>query len=222
MSISRRTAHVTELYQHYLSNPDANSFAKRVRERYEPATLERLAAHGERTTRRAAVQALGLVGDYSNNAVLGRALVDDDRMVRSLAEAAIRSVWRRDGTPAQRKLLGLIVRLNTARQHDDAIRRATELIEACPWFAEAWNQRAIAHYNKNHFSESIGDCHQALEINPYHFDAATGMGQCFLQIEDQHSALDSFRRALRLNPGLEGVRAGIEYLERALRKKRKS
>ena len=42
--------------------------------------------------------------------------------------------------------------------------------------------------------ESIRDCHQALEINPYHFVAATSMGQAYLQLDNPVSALECFRR----------------------------
>ena len=64
---------------------------------------------------------------------------------------------------------------------------------------------------------SIRDCRQSLEINPYHFPAATGMGKCYLQLGDRVAALEAFRRALRLNPGLEDVRAHVVYLQRALK-----
>ena len=39
-------------------------------------------------------------------------------------------------------------------------------------------QRAVARYNLGLFNESVRDCHEALEINPYHFVAATSMGHC--------------------------------------------
>ena len=68
------------------------------------------------------------------------------------------------------------------------------------------------------FRESIHDCQQALEINPYHFGAAAGMGQCYVQLGEYQTALECFRRALRLNPSLEGVRANIAHLERAVEK----
>ena len=64
------------------------------------------------------------------------------------------------------------------------------------------------------FADAIRDCHEALEINPYHFVAATLMGQAYLELENPVSALECFRRALRLNPDLEGVRAHINRLTR--------
>ena len=214
-SDSSRTALLNSLYRQYLVGQETADFIKQVTERYTVGTLERLAAAGRRETRRAAVLALGLVGDYESNAVVGRALVDEDRGVRSLAENSILSLWRRVGNDSQRQKLTMLIRLNSAQQFQQCIEKASELIAEAAWIAEAWNQRAIAHYSLAEYSESIHDCHEALEINPYHFGAASGMGQCYLQLADFDSALESFRRALRLNPGLEGVRASVAYLERS-------
>jgi tetratricopeptide (TPR) repeat protein len=67
------------------------------------------------------------------------------------------------------------------------------------------------------FADSIRDCQQALEINPYHFGAATGMAQSHLHLGNRAAALECFRRALALNPNLEGVRAHVHYLQRTLK-----
>ncbi len=108
---------------------------------------------------------------------------------------------------------------NAARQYKEAIVEATELIEGAPWFAEVWHQRATAHFNLKQFAESICDDHEALEINPYHFVAAASMGQAYLELENYTSALESFRRALRLNLDLEGVRAQVIRLARMVEDK---
>ena len=111
------------------------------------------------------------------------------------------------------------MRLNSARLHKQALGRATWMIERAPWFAEAWHQRAVAQAALGRLAESIRDCHQTLEINPYHFVAATSMGQAYLRLGNPISALECFRRALRLNPGLEGVRAQVERLKRLVEDK---
>ena len=82
--------------------------------------------------------------------------------------------------------------------------------------AEAWNQRAVAAYQTGRYVDALRDCHEALELNPYHFDAATGMAQCYLRMGMQQEALTSLSRALKLNPDLEAVRQGIARLKRAL------
>jgi tetratricopeptide (TPR) repeat protein len=205
------------IYQAYLVDQNATAFADNVAKRYTIGTLERMAANGDRISRRAAVSALGLFSDYRSNATLGRALHDPDRGVRMLADNGIRAVWCRVGDRVQRKNLHAVIELIAERRNETAARRATKLIAAAPWIAEAWNQRALAYFGLKKFVESIRDCEQALEINPYHFGAATGMAQCHLQLGNRAVALVCFRRALALNPNLEGVRAHVHYLQRALK-----
>jgi tetratricopeptide (TPR) repeat protein len=205
-----------ELYEQFLADEDAAAFVHRVSQRYNTATLERLVAYGPRLARRAGVLALGYLANYDSNSTLGRALHDRDRGVRLLAENAIRSVWIRCGSDDQRREINAIIALNTTKQYNEAHTRASRLIARAAWFAEAWNQRAIANYCNERYEDSIQDCQQALELNPYHFGAAAGMGQCYLKVGGQALALEAFRRALRLNPNLEGVRANVVYLERLL------
>lgn len=203
-------------YQHYLDRHDSAKFSGDVLASYTIGTLQRLARHASREVRRAAVFALGLVGDYNANHALGCALLDPDRTVRTLAENGIRTVWNRAGAEADRQELTVIIRLNAAQLHQEAITRATRLVERVPWFAEAWYQRAVAHFALGRLADSIRDCHQSLEINPYHYVASTTMGQAYLDLRNPVSALECFRRALRLNPDLEGVRVQVARLTRTV------
>jgi len=218
-SNKRRTPFLSVLYELYLDSQDSARFISKVSKVYSLGTLQRLARHDAREVRRAAVLALGFIGDYTANHTLGCALLDDDRTVRLIAENGIRSVWTRAGNDTERQELGVIVRLNAAQQYKEVIRRATEMLERTPWFAEVWNQRAVAQFNLKRYAEAIRDGHQTLEINPYHFVAATSMGQAYLELENHVSALESFRRALRLNPDLEGVRAQVVRLARMVEDK---
>jgi tetratricopeptide (TPR) repeat protein len=214
--LDAREPHLIPVYQEYLTTEESARFVSRVSHSYTVGTLTRLAAGGKRTSRRAAVLALGYMGDYGINATLGRALHDDDRGVRLLAENAIREIWGRDGSLDHQQDLERVIRWNQSGRLVEAMELADEILDSNPYFAEVWNQRAIAHFQFENFERSASDCHQALELNPYHFGAAVGMGHCFLETNDAYAALESFRRALRLNPELEGVRAQVGYLERTL------
>jgi tetratricopeptide (TPR) repeat protein len=215
-SESRRVPLLADFYQQYLDRHDPADFADRTSRAYTQGTLQRLSEHDSRPVRRAAVLALGFLGDYEANHVMGRALHDEDRTVRMLAENGIGNVWRRAGNDDQRQELSAVADLNSAEQFEEASRRATELTRKAPWFAEAWSQRAIANFALARYNEAIRDCHQALEINPYHFAAASGMGEAYLELNNHLSALEGFRRALRLNPNLESVRAQITRLTRLI------
>jgi tetratricopeptide (TPR) repeat protein len=200
----------------YLETENTAAFVKAVAERYMLSTLERLAIGGGRVLRRAAVMAVGFLGDYSHNAVLGRALSDSDRGVRLLADSGIRQLWRRDGNLWQQQKMARLCRLNQNDQYAEAIREATALIDEAAHFAEAWNQRAVAYFASKQFEDAANDCHQTLELNAYHFGAAVGMAHCYLQLDEPFAALENFHRALALNPDLEDVRGQIELIERTL------
>jgi tetratricopeptide (TPR) repeat protein len=212
---SRRTA-LEKLYHRYLDTENTASFVKAVAERYTLSTLARLALGGGAVVRRAATMAVGFLGDYSHSSILGRALSDRDRGVRLLADSGIRQLWRRDGNRRQQQLLARLCRLNQNDQYADAIPAATELIDEAAHFAEAWNQRAVAHFALRQFEDAANDCHQTLELNPYHFGALVGMAHCYLQLDEPFAALENFRRALSLNPDLADVRGRIDLLERTL------
>jgi tetratricopeptide (TPR) repeat protein len=214
MSNKLRTPRLLAFYQEYLERQDTAIFVNRVSEWYDSGTLERLVFDSRRQVRRAAVLALGFLGQYEANHTLGMALQDEDRTVRTLAENSIRCIWTRVGNEDDRWELSAIMKLNASRQFDKVVRRATQLIRRLPSLAEAWNQRAYAQHALGRYAESIRDCHEALEINPYHFVAAVGMGRAYLELGNATLALECFRRALRLNPDLEGVRAQVERLER--------
>ena len=79
------------LYHRYLETEDTAAFVGAVARHYLLTTLERLATGGNHTSRRAAIMALGFLGDYSQSAILGRALTDRDRGVRLLADSGIRA-----------------------------------------------------------------------------------------------------------------------------------
>jgi tetratricopeptide (TPR) repeat protein len=160
--------------------------------------------------------AVGFLGDFSHNAILGQAMSDDDRGVRLLADSGIRRLWRRDGNYRQQQILARLCRQNQNGQFTEAIDDATKLIDESPYFAEAWNQRAVAQFALKRFDAAANDCRQTLELNAYHFGAAVGMAHCYLQLDDPFAALENFRRALALNPDLEDVRGHIDLLERTL------
>jgi len=217
--VNRRTRRAPILLRHYhryLRDGNTAAFIQALAGTYTVATLARLGTGGPRITRRAAILGLGFLGGYEVNPVVAGALRDPDRGVRLVAESGLRAVWCRAGNTAQQQRLANMIRLNLARRYEEARELASELIEEAPGFAEAWNQRAIACFQLGQYHASISDCEEVLARNLFHFAAASGMGQCHLELDEPQAALNCFRRALELNPSLEAVRVQIRYLVRAL------
>ncbi len=206
-------------YERYLVDQDIESYVRRVSSTYMAGSLQRLAAIGDRAARRGAVLALGRLADYRANMTLGRAMVDSDRGVRTLAENGIRRLWLRIGTPAEQRYLAAINEHLEEKDYERAAQLATGLVQDSPWIAQGWYFRGKAFFHLEQFEAATQDCHQALEINAYHFPAASVMGQAYLLMENPVAALESFRRALRLNPSMEEVRAQVIHLQRTLKGK---
>lgn len=192
-------------------------FKRAVAARYNEATLERLLSSPAPEIRQAAVLGLGLTASFRVNAVVAKCLRDEDLTVRLLASDALWSIWQRADTPENNAELQRIVqRIAAEAGAEEIIAGFDALIRRAPRFAEAYNQRAIFHYHRGDYVKAIADCEKALRLNPCHFGAASGMGQCFMKQKKLRAALRIYRRANRINPNLDLVRETIESLERML------
>ena len=189
------------------------AFADEVRSRYSEGTLQRLLASGDDTARRAAALALGLVGGMRSNQPLATALRDPDPTVRQLAADAMWEVWLRGGSADQNRRLQQALGRSDAAQTLAAL---DALVRSAPDFAEAYNQRAIVHYGRGEYAKGVADCETVLRLNPFHFGAAAGMGQCFVLLKKPKAAVRAFQQALDINPDLDDLRERIDELKRAI------
>lgn len=169
--------------------------------------------HADPLARQAAVLALGLVGTLDSNAVVAEALKDTDWLVRQFAEDALWEIWYRGDNAEYCWSLQQAMQIGDFAQTLAAL---DELIREAPDFAEAYNQRAILFFRRGEFSRSASDCKAVLRMNPFHFGAAAGMGQCFLKMNKPRAALRAFRQALELNPAMSDLREAVNALREAL------
>jgi len=195
------------------------AFKNRVGERYLEGTLLRLLDSTDSLTRRAALQALALLGTMPTaNARLARCLHDRDAEVRQAAVDALWSLWFRSDSEANNKDLK---KLSQMRDRARAMAGFNQLIERAGDFAEAYNQRAILSFRMKQYESSLADCMKVLNLNPYHFGALAGMGQCYLHLRKHRAALKAFKQAQRIHPHLDGIAETIRKLETALDEERR-
>ena len=109
--------------------------------------------------------------------------------------------------------------LNQARMAGQSgdLAKATELfnqlIAEYPQYAEAWNQRAILRYLVGDIEGSLSDIDRVIELEPRHFGALSGRGQCYLRQENFVAALDAFEQALDVNPWIDSTARQIQMLK---------
>lgn len=215
MSEAHSGSLLVEYFKEFLGKRDVDTFRNRVAARYNEGTLGRiLAGSPDVSARRAAVLSLGLLGSFEqSNAVLGKALRDDDLAVRSMAEDALWAVWFRADTAEHNQVLEQVRHSISREQLDEAERLATRLIADAPDFAEAYNQRAFIYFLQGRFAESALDCQEVLSRNPFHIGAIEGLAKCQLSLNRPRDALKSLRRALKLRPHNSALRESVHELE---------
>jgi hypothetical protein len=205
------------LFRRFLDDQDAAAFVASVSSRYERATLGRLLLNSDRHARRAAVAALGMLGDWRCNAWIGPRLADVDRGVRLLADDAVRRLWIREGMPEQQQRLLRVMHLNDGGQHRRAASLARRLAQEGAPCGEAIYQLAVARFGLGRARGAARACQAVVHRNPYHYPALLLWARC-LTIEDAVlGALGCLRQAVAICPDLEQARLEIKTLERALK-----
>ncbi|MCU0524099.1 MAG: tetratricopeptide repeat protein [Elainella sp. Prado103] len=138
-----------------------------------------------------------------DDTAINQLLADLKSSDEAIREAATQELWRI--WFYQKGVYGLSIleqsqTLLQAGKVDQAETILTELIGDQPDFAEAWNRRAVLYYMQGRYRHSLADCQQVVALNPIHFGALHGMGLCYAALEEYRAAIQSFRRALAVQP----------------------
>jgi tetratricopeptide (TPR) repeat protein len=159
-------------------------------------------------------------GRMTDQPLLLKRLRDDDEVVRGFAEQGLWRLWSRSGDAAIDRLMAAGVEQLQANRLQEAIATFSEIIRRKPAFAEGWNKRATAYYLAGDYQRSLSDCREVTKRNPFHFGALSGYGQIYFQLEQYENALRYWRRALEVNPNMQGVESNIQDTEELLEEQR--
>jgi len=171
------------------------------------------------SARLAGVRRLGQIGTMADAERLLKHMSDAAEPVREAAQSALLEIWHRSGDPVIDQLLAKGVQQMQAQALDDALATFDLIVRRKPDFAEGWNKRATVYFLLGRGEESLKDCDEVLKRNRHHFGALSGAGQIHLQQGHAERALEFFRRALDINPNLQGPAQIIPMLEEHLRDK---
>lgn len=179
-------------------------------------------AQPDPAARLAAVDRLAEIGLMVDAGRVIERLGDTDPRVRVAAQGAIWRIWSRSEDPQIDKLFAQGVEQMQRSALDDALTTFNEIVRRKPDFAEGWNKRATIYFllGQNETSlldKSLQDCDEVFKRNPQHFGALSGAGQIHLQLGHPRRALEYFRRAVQVNPNLDGPAQMIPQLEQHLR-----
>jgi tetratricopeptide (TPR) repeat protein len=176
----------------------------------------------EASARLPAVERLGDIGEMPDADRLLSRLVDRDPHVRAAANDAIWKIWSRSGDSDIDKLFSNGLEQMQESKFEDALATFSTIIARKPDFAEGWNKRATIYFVLGQNEKSLKDCDEVLKRNPNHYGALSGAGQIELRLGNPDLALEYFRRAVEVNPNLDGAAALIPLIEKYLREKGRS
>jgi tetratricopeptide (TPR) repeat protein len=174
-------------------------------------------AHTSAASRLAGVERLGEIGSMADAERVLERLRDRDGRVRQSAQAAVWRLWSRSGDPAIDRLFARGLGQMQAAALAEALATFDEIVRLKPAFAEGWNKRATVYFLLGENAKSLQDCEEVFKRNPRHFGALSGAAQIQLQAGKPRQALEFFRRALAVNPELEGAAEVIPLLEQQVR-----
>jgi tetratricopeptide (TPR) repeat protein len=195
-----------------LEGRDLKGLCTLLKERWSPRQITDLLSCPVCDVRKIAALSLSLVGGRRCIGELARQLRDPDPVVNQMSEHALWSIWFRLGSPAANKELVHGLEALNARDFPTAESQFSQAIEIDPGFAEAYNQRAIVHYLREEYAESIEDCRKTIELMPVHFGAWAGLGHCLAHLDQPDEAIAAYEQALQLNPHMSCVKQAIDEL----------
>ena len=136
-----------------------------------------------------------------------------------------------DAHPIEQKLIGLfrasgspsvdllMVRANAALATADN-KTAKKLLEAvtaiAPNYAEGWHARAGMEQAAGEDTAALVSLQKVVLLNPRHFNALSELGDMLQDYGDKAGALKLYRRALEVDPQLEGATHKVRELTQSV------
>lgn len=134
-----------------------------------------------------------------------------DSKVRDRAAHQLWELWfQQKGLYGYQQLMRAQM-LMEGRRLNEAEQMLSEVVQAQPDFAEAWNRRAVLYYIQRRYRAAIADCLKVIDVVPVHFGALHGLGLCYAALGEYKLAINAFQRVLEIQPyNLENQRMILE------------
>jgi len=131
-------------------------------------------------------------------------------------EVQILASFLRSGSPSVDLLMGRADAALAAGQKPVARHLLDEITVLAPGFAEGWHHRALLQQDAGEDSAAMLSLQKAVDLNPRQFEALFQLGEMLEDYGDKPAALKMYRRALALDPHLEGLQRHIDGLSRTV------
>ena len=129
-------------------------------------------------------------------------------------EQKIWALWTTPDSPTAEALLQQATKAMNDGAPRESLSILNRLIGTYPDFAEAWNKRATLYYLMKRDDEALLDIQRVLDLEPRHFGALSGRGLIYQRQKKYSAAIEAFRAAIKINPGMDSVKDALKELEK--------
>lgn len=131
-------------------------------------------------------------------------------------EAKLTAMFRPSGSPSVDLLMTRAETAARAGDKDTARKLVDAITSIAPRYAEGWHVRAAMESAADNDTAAMVSLHKTVELNPNHFTAMVELGDMLQAYGDRPAALKLYRRALALNPHMEGTESKARELARSV------
>ena len=131
-----------------------------------------------------------------------------------LIAETIEKLWLNSGSATVDLLMH---RAQAAIDQEDlatALKLLNAVVKIEPNYFEGWNKRAMVHFLRKDYEQSLGDLRHVLALEPRHFRAIHGLGLILQEFGEKESALKAFRKVLEVYPHLDSAQQAVRELSR--------
>ena len=126
----------------------------------------------------------------------------------------IEQVWRTSESDTANLLMSRAERLMKDDDAELAAKILDATIDVAPDIAEPYYMRARMKFEHRNWAGAIPDLKHVVERDPKHYKALNDLGIAQFELGQKKEALESFRKAVAVNPFLDQAKREVELLER--------
>jgi len=131
-------------------------------------------------------------------------------------EDQIVALFNQSGSPSIDLLMAHAEVAAHAGDNGSAQELIIRITEIAPNFAEGWHQRAALAQSEKNDTDALAYLQKTVTLNPREFAAYQELGEILESYGDKKQALQYYRRALALDPFIEGLGDQVQKLSRAV------
>jgi tetratricopeptide (TPR) repeat protein len=129
-------------------------------------------------------------------------------------EEQIMALFNQSGSPSIDLLMVHTAAAAKAGDMDTAKNLVISITQIAPGYAEGWHQRAALAQSEKNDADALTYLQKTVTLNPREFVAMQELGSVLESYGDKKQALQYYRRALALDPYLEGLDGQVQKLAR--------